>query len=219
MAAPAVHQVTAEPRWFTWLHIIVWLSVVITFALAVLVPVQSYQIATGGGTSIATVPVSTEELRGARPVPRGWRIDGVTPTVDIPVTPTGPRVDLAVAYLVSALPLALVNMVALVMVARVMDTPALITDRVLFSGTTANRIRRVGWFVLVASIAIAIFEFVMWNVIRTTVLPSDVYPNVTSVMGVPTYQSPSLWFGLALLGLAEIIRRGHRMREDLEGVV
>jgi hypothetical protein len=108
--------------------------------------------------------------------------------------------------------------VALVMLTRVITTPAIATDSILFSGATVDRLRRIGWFVVIASVILWVFSIATWNLLRAS-LPPGIFPAAPpSVMGEPL-TGPSLTLGIVILVVAWIIQRGRVMREDLAGVI
>lgn len=87
----------------------------------------------------------------------------------------------------------------------------------IHSETTADRVRRFGWFVLVAMPLVSVL-----TVAARAVLVHELLPDAVHVFSLlRDWQLP--WWavvtGFGLLALAKIMHTGAEMREDLEGTV
>jgi hypothetical protein len=82
-----------------------------------------------------------------------------------------------------------------------------------FGADHARRVRRLGWFLVIAALASALVEAVARGLLADRVL---VQGRFAFDFDFPT---GAIVGGIGLLAVAEILRRGERLREDLEGVV
>lgn len=217
-AWPQPRPVPFAPRWLGVTRGVVGVGLVFSVLLVVYVVIQGYLIGTGTGLPMGTTSVTIGALRVAHPVADGWQFASPAQSVDLPVGPLGRRPDLLPVYLAAALPPALLTVTAFAMLLRLVVTDGMGSDRVLFSGETVTRLRRIGWFVLGTSLALVLLRVLTWNVAGARLLPEGIQLAEPAALGAPV-TGPGLWLGVVLLGLAEVVQRGRRMREELEGLV
>jgi hypothetical protein len=136
---------------------------------------------------------------------------GVTADGDVELRiedPSGAQRALAA---VAGLPTYLLTTTMLVLLARLVDGARKADP---FTSTTAHRLRRLGWLLVVGGPAAAVTEFVARFALS----------NATTTEGASAdfpVGGPALWClaGVGLLALSEVIRRGQALRAELDTVV
>ncbi|QQQ77359.1 DUF2975 domain-containing protein [Saccharothrix sp. 6-C] len=175
----------------------------VSLAAITLVAVASY------GTSVCiTAHVGTELIRTVPQADVGHLSAG-----SLRVCLSEPTTWERVLYLVDvALPMAGYALLFLLLM-RLLERGAV--DGV-HTAATADRLRRLGWFTLVAVPAVTLTEAAARLRLLAPVLPEAGVTSLTAEWDVPWWAVVS---GLGLLALGKIMRTSAEMRADLEGTV
>jgi hypothetical protein len=217
-AWPQPRPIPVMPRWVGAARGLAAFGLLGAVLFVVYVGVQAYLIGNAGGYPVGATRLPLADVRSALPVAEGWRFASLSQYLDLPVAPNGPRPDLQALYLGAALPPALLTLAAMTMLLRLVAMHDMGEDRVLFSSETVRRLRHIGWLILGTSVALGVVRVVTWNVAEETLLPEGVHLAEPTALGAPL-SGPGILLGIGLLLLAEVVQRGRRMREELEGVV
>lgn len=181
------------------------LTVVFTVAAAVLAGLSMF-FRPGYGVDLV-LPVGGDAFAEAlRPGTRVW--PGATATVSM--TQASPA--FAGLYLLTWLPGAVTTLLALGGLVRVLRRGRA-GDRSLFSAATVSDLRRIGAVLIIGSLAGAVLSMGAKALLAVMLLRGFAltWPGLPVVLGVVA--------GLAVLAVAEIVRRGLVMLTDLEGTV
>jgi hypothetical protein len=87
-------------------------------------------------------------------------------------------------------------------------------DRALFSAITVTLLRRLGWILILGSLASALLGMVAEALLASMLLATNVlfYPPSSALLG-------ALVAGFIALSVSEIVRRGLVLLEEVEGTV
>ncbi|MFI7641527.1 DUF2975 domain-containing protein [Nonomuraea sp. NPDC049400] len=137
----------------------------------------------------------------------------VSATADVTVAHQGPAPLVGLLYLLLWVPGVATTLLALFTVVRSLSR-ATAGDRALFSAVTAAHLRRLGWILIIGSLATGLLGMVAEPILASMLLDksNSFYPPSGEVVaGVVT--------GVAVLAVSEIVRRGVVLLEEVEATI
>ncbi|MER7500353.1 DUF2975 domain-containing protein [Nonomuraea pusilla] len=137
----------------------------------------------------------------------------VSATADVMVRHQGPAPLVALLYLLLWAPGVTTVLLALFTVVRALRRVRS-GDRALFSAVTAAHLRRLGWILIIGSLAAGLLGMVAEAILASMLLAQSYPfypPSGEVVVGVVT--------GVAVLAVSEIVRRGLVLLEEVEATV
>ncbi|MGI5489451.1 hypothetical protein [Microtetraspora malaysiensis] len=155
-------------------------------------------------------------LRAFGVPPTGIAADGATlsnATIQVTVRPGHPSPLTAGLYLLLWAPPTATGLLALLTLVRALRR-ARSGDRALFSAVTVTLLRRLGWILILGSLASALLGMVAEALLASMLLATNVlfYPPSSALLS-------TLVAGFIALSVSEIVRRGLVLLEEVEGTV
>ncbi|PRY01447.1 DUF2975 domain-containing protein [Allonocardiopsis opalescens] len=211
-------------KWLGLFQVVVVLGLIAAVPLTALAAVQAIAVAANAGPPVIEMPVPVAAEAAARAVPDGYAQAAVS-AADGPTGVTGGSVavrpessaqpGLAAVTALVTLPGLAVALVVLVLLYRLVNRVG--SDRDLFSAATVHGLRRCGGLALGGAIGQLALTLVCYTALWPLVAPAGSHPGGT--LPDATGAAAALVVGFALLAVAEVVRRGARMRAELEGIV
>ncbi|MEV4893104.1 DUF2975 domain-containing protein [Nonomuraea sp. NPDC055795] len=198
-------------RWITRLEITFSIGFVLGClgALAVLVQAAGMAFAgTAGGVGV--------NLNVPGALPAGTLAEGaayVGSGAEVTVRHVGPSPAVAGLYLLDTLPGVVTGLLAVGILIRVLRQ-ARSGDRALFSAGTAGHLSRLGWVLIAGSIATALLGW-----LAKTLLSSTLLAESFMFQPLPGGGLIGVVAGAAALGIAEIVRRGLALLQEVEATI
>lgn len=200
-----------RPNWLRELEIAAWVVfAAITAAVVFHIGAAVYQLTTDSELVWPiTVPVPLDSIGRLTPEPGAMATGDVAANTDVTVELVRPTIEQHAWFLAGWLPGTAIAAVVAFTLARQLR---LARQGLLFSAQVVRALRRIGWLVLVGTVLA-----VNLDMFATGMLVADITPDSLAFGMV-------LPFGWLLVGfvapaMADVVARGARMREDLEGVV
>lgn len=216
----------ATSYWFNGITSLLWLGLAATLVAAVYALLRAGASLWPDTTPFAQiidrdplihVSVPLDAAVSETAVPDGFRPAADTESAAVPVVPVAGDTGVAVLQLTATLPWALLLIAVFAMLIRLLR-PGLAEDGVLFGTPTVRRLRRIGWFAIIGTLAVTLIQNLGPTLLAPGLLPDGVFLDVESGNVVRPGWS-LLFMGIAILAVAEILRRGAAMRGDLSGTV
>ncbi|MDA0635774.1 DUF2975 domain-containing protein [Nonomuraea sp. MCN248] len=196
-------------RWLTWLENLLSLFLVLA-CLSALGLLLNTVIITFVGTA-GGVPLRVFDVPVAGMAAPDATITSATAEVTVRLQGPAPLVGLL--YLLLWAPGVTTTLLALFTVVRAVRR-ARSGDRMLFSAVTAAHLRRLGWILIVGSVATGLLGMVAEPILASMLLAKShpLYaPSGQELAGVVT--------GVAVLAVSEIVRRGLVLLEEVEATI
>ncbi|MFD1544814.1 DUF2975 domain-containing protein [Nonomuraea guangzhouensis] len=197
-------------KWLNRLEILLTFSLIISCLGALALLFSTVMMAFVGANGIG-VPLHVYDVPVAGIAAPDATITNVT--AEVQVRPQGSAPLVALLYLLLWVPGGATTLLALFTVVRAVRR-ARSGDRALFSAITAAHLRRLGWILIIGSLATGVLGTVSESILTSILLAKD-YPFYLqmgdALMGVVT--------GMAVLGVSEIVRRGVMLLEEVEATV
>jgi hypothetical protein len=197
-------------RWLNRLETLLTLFLVLTCLGALGLLLYTVLIAVGASNGIG-VPLRVFDVPVAGMAAPDSAI--VSATADVTVRHEGPAPLVGLLYLILWAPGVATTLLALFTVVRALRR-ARSGDRALFSAVTAAHLRRLGWILIIGSLASGLLGMVAEPVLALMLLNEShpFYPPSGEVVaGAVT--------GVAALAVSEIVRRGLVLLEEVEATV
>ncbi|MEU7003525.1 DUF2975 domain-containing protein [Nonomuraea sp. NPDC046570] len=140
-------------------------------------------------------------------------VEVVGTRVTVTVLPGGPSAVVGALDLLSWLPGTVTWLLAVYHLIRALRRGRA-GDRALFSTVTADHLRRIGWILIIGTLVSGVLEMVAKPLLSTVLLTRGYpfhIPSTNLAVGLVT--------GCAALAVAEIVRRGLRLLEDVEATI
>ncbi|GAA4534626.1 MULTISPECIES: DUF2975 domain-containing protein [Nonomuraea] len=137
----------------------------------------------------------------------------ISASADVTVRHQGPAPLVGLLYLLVWAPGVTTTLLAMFTVVRALRR-ARSGDRMLFSAVTAAHLRRLGWILIVGSLATGLLGMVAEPILASMLLAKSYSfypPSGEEVAGVVT--------GVAVLAVSEIVRRGLVLLEEVEATI
>ncbi|MEU7860511.1 hypothetical protein [Nonomuraea sp. NPDC049141] len=198
-------------KWLNRLEILLTFSLIISCLGALWLLVSTVLIASVGGGNGFGIPLHVYDVPVAGMAAPGAAISHAIADVQVSLQGSAPVV--ALLYLLLWAPGIATLLLALFTVVRAVRR-ARSGDRALFSAVTAAHLRRLGWILIIGSLATGVLGAVSESILASILLAKS-YPFYLQtgdvLMGVVT--------GMAVLGVSEIVRRGVVLLEEVEATV
>ncbi|MFI9556236.1 DUF2975 domain-containing protein [Nonomuraea endophytica] len=149
-------------------------------------------------------------------LPAGMLAEGaayVGSGAEVLVRPVGASPAIAGLYLLDTLPAVVTGLLAVGILIRVLRQ-ARSGDRALFSAGTAGHLRTLGWVLIAGSIAAALLGW-----LAKTLLSSMLLAESFMFQPLPGGGLIGVVAGAAALGIAEIVRRGLALLQEVEATI
>lgn len=203
--------IVMSTRWLNRLEILLTFSLIISCLGALWLLVSTVLIAFVGTASGVGVPLHVYDVPVAGMAAPDATI--FSATADVQVRHQGPAPLVGLLYLLLWVPGVATTVLALLTVVRALRR-ARSGDRMLFSGITAAHLRRLGWILIIGSLASGVLGMVAEPILASMLLATS-YPFYLSsgdvLAGVVT--------GVVALGVSEIVRRGLVLLEEVEATI
>ncbi|MFB4279560.1 DUF2975 domain-containing protein [Nonomuraea sp. MTCD27] len=198
-------------RWLTRLQTLLSLFLVLACLGALALLLSTVLIAFAGNANGIGVPLRVFDM----PIAGMAAPDAVieSATADVTVRHQGPAPLVGLLYLLLWAPGVVTTLLALFTVVRALGR-ARSGDRALFSAVTAAHLRRLGWILIIGSLATGLLGMVAEPILASMLLDKShpFYPPPGEVLaGVVT--------GVAMLAVSEIVRRGLVLLEEVEATI
>ncbi|WP_157254738.1 DUF2975 domain-containing protein [Nonomuraea typhae] len=132
---------------------------------------------------------------------------------EVMVRSTRPSPPVAGLYLLDNLPWLVTGLLALLSLVRALRL-ARSGDRALFSARTAGHLRTLGWTLIIGTAASSVLSW-----LAKTLLSGVLLTQVNPVQPPSGGGLVAMLFGAAALGIAEIVRRGLALLEEVEATI
>ncbi|MFG1966834.1 DUF2975 domain-containing protein [Nonomuraea sp. NPDC049028] len=198
-------------KWLNRLEILLTFSLIISCLGALALLAFTFMMAFFGTPNGVGVPLHVYDVPVAGMAAPDTTISGAS--ADVTVGPQGAAPLVGLLYLLLWGPGVATTLLALFTVVRAIRR-ARSGDRALFSAVTAAHLRRLGWILIIGSLATGALGMVAEPILSSLLLAKS-YPfhlEVGEVLaGVVT--------GVAVLGVSEIVRRGVALLEEVEATI
>lgn len=213
----------AMASWLKALAVLLWLGVVVSAIAAVYSALRALASAHPNALPFSeildhdplvhvSVPLQETDVAGA--LPEGY--EAATGTVSVPIVPTDGHVGAAVVQALATLPWALLLIVVFSMLLRLLPSKP-VKAKALFNARTVRGVRRVGWFALISTLVVTVFQNTVPSLLSSS-LPPGTYLELDGA-NVATPGWSLVFVGIVALFFAEMIRWGSSMRGELAKTV
>ncbi|MEV0167850.1 Protein of unknown function (DUF2975) [Nonomuraea fuscirosea] len=198
-------------KWLTRLQILLTFFLIVSCFGALSMLFSTVVIAFVGTTNGTGVPLRVFDV----PITGMAAPDAVikSASADVTVLPSGPAPLVGLLFLLLWAPGVVTTLLALFTVVRALSR-ASAGDRALFSAVTAAHLRRLGWILIIGSLATGLLGVVAERMLASMLL-SRSYPFYAP----PGEVLAGVVAGVAMLAVSEIVRRGLALLEETEATI
>ena len=198
-------------KWLTRLQILLTFFLILACFGALAMLFSTVVIAFVGTTNGTGVPLRVLDVPIEGMAAPGAVIESAS--ADVTVLPQGPAPLVGLLFLLLWAPGVVTTLLALFTVVRALSRAGA-GDRALFSSVTAGHLRRLGWILIIGSLATGVLSMVAEPILASMLL-SKSYRFYASPAGVLA----GVVAGVAILAVSEIVRRGLRLLEETEATI
>ncbi|MEV5898013.1 DUF2975 domain-containing protein [Nonomuraea fuscirosea] len=198
-------------KWLTRLQILLTFFLIVSCFGALSMLFSTVVIAFVGTTNGTGVPLRVLDVPIAGMAAPGAVIESAS--ADVTVLPQGPAPLVGLLFLLLWAPGVVTTLLALLTVVRALSRAGA-GDRALFSAVTAAHLRRLGWILIIGSLATGLLGMVAERMLASMLLSKSY-----SFYAPPGEVLAGVVAGVAMLAVSEIVRRGLALLEETEATI